>query len=204
MSGGTRKAEYIAVLQSELVTQSFIKSRDLLPVLYSNLWDSRDARWKTNDPDKQPTLWKAYKLFNKKIRNVTEDKTTGLVTMRIEWKDARQAADWANGLVQLTNQYLRNKAISEAERNIAYLNSEAAKTNIVEVKTSIYALLQQEINTEMVARGRDEYALKVIDPAYVPEKPVSLGPLTLAIFGLLAGGLGCLTFILVRRIYSKS
>jgi uncharacterized protein involved in exopolysaccharide biosynthesis len=154
-----------------------------------------------SDPSKVPTLWKANQFFKKDIRSVTEDKTSGVVTLKIRWKNPAQAASWANDLVKMANEYLRNKAIAEGERNISYLNDEAAKTNIVELRQSIYALIQQEINTEMVARGREEYALKVIDPAYPPEKPSSLGVPTLAVLGLLIGGILSLVVVLLRRIY---
>jgi hypothetical protein len=201
VGGGGKAAEYLAVLQSEFLTESFIKSANLMPVLYSEKWDSARKNWTTTNPRKTPTLWKANQYFKKRIRSVSEEKATGVVTLKISWKNPQQAATWANGLVKMTNEYLRNRAIAEAERNIAYLNEEALRTNVVEIRHSIYSLLQQEINTEMLARGRDEYALKVIDPAYPPEKPASFGAKTLAAFGLAAGGLGCLMFVLLRRIY---
>jgi uncharacterized protein involved in exopolysaccharide biosynthesis len=96
--------------------------------------------------------------------------------------------------VRVTNQYLRDKAIREAERNIQYLNEQASRTNVVEAQKAIYSLLESEINKEMVARGRDEYALKVIDPAFVPERPSSPGPLVLGLLGL---GLGCTAAVLI-------
>lgn len=201
VAGGGKAAEYLAVLQSEFLTESFIKSANLLPVLYSDKWDAHLKKWSTTEPGKVPTLWKANLYFKKRIRSVSEEKATGLVTLRIRWKDPQQAASWANDLVKMTNEYTRNKAIVEAERNIAYLNGQAAQTNIVEVRHSIYSLLQQAINTEMLARGREEYALKVIDPAYPPEKPASFGAITLAVFGLLSGALLSLIAILLRRIY---
>src|SRR6476660_7797567 len=39
MPGQTKKEETLAVLQSELLTETYIRNNDLLPVLYSKLWD---------------------------------------------------------------------------------------------------------------------------------------------------------------------
>jgi hypothetical protein len=47
---------------------------------------------------------------------------------------------WANELVRMTNDYLRDQAIQESERNIAYLNDQASKTDAVGAKQAIYAL----------------------------------------------------------------
>jgi hypothetical protein len=200
LNGNKAKDEAIAVMKSEMLTETYIHDQNLLPVLYAKLWDPVTRGWRTSDPDKIPTLWKANRYFDKTIRGITEDKK-GLVTLSIRWKDRRQAAQWANDLVKLTNSYLRNKAITEAERNIAYLNAEANKTSVVEVKKAIYTLLETEINRSMVARGREEYALKVLDPAFVPEKPSSAGPRLLALLGF---GLGCTAVVLIafgRRVF---
>jgi uncharacterized protein involved in exopolysaccharide biosynthesis len=91
------------------------------------------------------------------------------VTLTITWTDPKLASQWANGLVQMTNAYLRDKAIRESESNIEYLNAEAARTNVIEVKQAIYSILKTEINREMIARGSSEYAFKIIDPATPPE-----------------------------------
>ncbi len=84
--------------------------------------------------------------------------------MEITWTNPEQAAAWANGLVAMTNDYLRSEAITEAQRNIDYLNQRAANTTLMPVKQVIYGILENEINKEMLARGTKEYALKVSIP----------------------------------------
>jgi uncharacterized protein involved in exopolysaccharide biosynthesis len=170
----TRKAESIAVLQSEALTEAYIKQNDLLPVLYARLWNARDKRWNVTDPREIPTLWKANRYFKSKVRTFETDPKTKLLTMTIAWRDPHLAAKWANDLVNLANDWLRNKALDESERNIAYLTAQAAKTDEVEVKQAIYYLMETEIDSEMVARGSNEYAFKILDPAVAPERPSSL------------------------------
>ena len=75
------------------------------------------------------------------------------------------AAKWANGLVAMANQHLRSKALVESERNIAYLNDQAAKTDVVPVRQAIYSILQSEINKEMLARGADRWTRYTGAPA---------------------------------------
>jgi uncharacterized protein involved in exopolysaccharide biosynthesis len=89
----------------------------------------------------------------------------------------------------MANDFRRNKAITESENNIVYLNSEAAKTDVVGVKQAIYSILQKEISKIMLARGDEEYALKVLDPATPPEKP-TLPPMIVWVIGGFFGGLG--------------
>jgi uncharacterized protein involved in exopolysaccharide biosynthesis len=202
IAGGGKKQEAVAVLQSELLTEEYIKRSGLLPVLYAKLWDAQKLKWRVNAAAEVPTLWKANRLFRTQIRQVTQDPKTGLVELTIKWKDPVQAARWANDLVRLTNDYLRDKAIAESTRSIAYLNGQAAEAQSVEIRKTVYSVLEQELNKEMLARGREEFALKTIDPAFPPERPSSLGPPTLAVLGFLIGGLVAVTYLFGRRIFT--
>ena len=173
VGGDSKKAESIAVLQSEALTERYIREHDLLPILYERQWDKISARWKSDDPKKIPTLWKANLYFKNSVRFVGTDTKTGLVTLTITWKDPDTAAKWANDLVAITNDYLRGKAIAETDRDIAFLTDEASKTNVVEAKQAIYRILESEISKGMIARGSNEYAFKILDPAVAPDKPSS-------------------------------
>lgn len=178
-----KRSESVAVLKSEALAEHYIAQNHLLPVLYASLWDPSTRRWKVSDPRKTPTLWKASQRFRKGIASVSTDNRTGLVTLNVVWKDPKIAADWANGLVRMTNDYLRKQALDESQRNITYLTTEAAKTDVVGVKDAISAILENEIDKEMLARGTEEYAFKVLDPAVAPERPSFPRPLLFIALG---------------------
>jgi uncharacterized protein involved in exopolysaccharide biosynthesis len=196
-NGDSKKSESIALLQSEALTERYIKENNLLPVLNEKKWDSQKMQWKVHDPEDMPTLWKGNQQF-KNIRSVTTDQKTGLVTLKITWDNPNTAAQWANGLVRLTNDYVRNKAIAESERNIAFLTDEGTKTNIVEARQAIYQIMQKEINTVMLARGSEEYAFKVLDPATVSEKASFPRKLIWLVVGTFGGLLISASIVLLR------
>ena len=117
--------------------------------------------------------------------------------------DPVTAARWANGLVGLANELLRTRALEEAQRNIAYLNAQADRTNEVELRRAIFNLIESETKTLMLANGRTEYAFRVVDPAVPPE--IRSGPhrtlllVTGLLVGLLLGGVAVLIADWVRR-----
>lgn len=201
--GASKKNESLAVLQSELLTETYIQDQDLLPVLRVDSWISHILN-SVGLQSAPLTLWQANQIFKKNIRTVRDDKLTGMIFLTITWKDPVVAAKWANDLVKLTNSYLREKAIREAERHIGYLNEQAAKTNIIEARQAVFALLKDELNNEMLAKGREDYALKVIDPAFAPEKPSSFGKAVLALFGLTIGFVLSIFYILARRVFRNA
>jgi uncharacterized protein involved in exopolysaccharide biosynthesis len=175
-SGNALKIEAIATLESEALTDRYISDNNLLPVLYRSKWDAVRMQWKSGDPKSAPTLWKANRYFRSSIRSVVDNARTGLVALTITWRDPKVAAKWANDLVGMTNEYLRNKAIDEAERNISVLQDEAKKSSVVSVQQAISSLTESQLKRVMLARSREQYALKVLDPATVAEKPSSPQP----------------------------
>jgi hypothetical protein len=202
IGGNNKRDESLAVLQSEFLTEKYIKDHNLLPVLFPKHWDSSTGKWNISDKKRVPTLWKANRYFNRSIRKVTDEKRTGLVYLKIEWKDPVVAALWANDLVKLTNSYLRDKAIQESENSIAYLREQGAKADSVDARHAIYTVMENEINKAMLAREREEFALKIIDPAVPPERPSSFGPLGMGVFGLFAGLIVSMFWVAIRTKFT--
>lgn len=175
----------VATLKSQSFTEDFIQRHGLLPVLFASRWDAAHKRWR--DPGRVPTLWDGYKLFKRRLRGIDSDRSSGLITLSVEWKAPRLAASWANDMVSELNRRLQDDAVHDAQRSIAYLRGEARKTDVVELRQAIFRLIESEIKKTMVAKASDEYAFKVIDPAHVPEEPVSPKPLVMVVLGLILG-----------------
>jgi capsular polysaccharide biosynthesis protein len=197
--GNTQKQEYLAALTSEALTERYIKQNDLLPILFASKWDPAKRAWKDLPKDEIPTLWKANQFFKRHVRSVITDSKTTLTTLTIVWTNPNEAAKWANGLVKLTNDYLRAKAIAESERNIEYLKDQFAKTTIVGMQTAIVSNMEDQMKKAMIAQGNEEFALKVIDPAVAPEKRISPVPALWISTGFLVGLIGSTLLVYVRR-----
>ncbi len=81
------------------------------------------------------TMWHAVARFRKSILDVDEDRRTGVTTISIYWRDAKEAAQWANDYVALGNEIIRNRAAADAQRNIGYLNQQLQQTGSIESST---------------------------------------------------------------------
>lgn len=162
--GGGNKEATIAYLKSRVFIESYITEKNLLPVLYASLWDTASNKWTVQDPKQIPTLWDAYRLFST-IVSVGVDKKTGLINLSVEWKDREQAVEWANDLIKRANANLRQRAITETELSLGYLERELQKTSIVEVQQAIFKVMESQIKAKMMANVQEQFAFKVIDPA---------------------------------------
>ena len=187
LSQGGNKSASLATLKSRSLSESFIKDKNLLPLIFENDWDAAANRWKSDDPKKIPTVSDAYTLFDKSIRSIQEDRKTGLVTVAIEWHDAATAAAWANELVLRANQRLQQETVDEGQKTIAYLTDQVAKAGTVEVRQALYNLIEIETKNVAVAHAREEFAFKVIDPAEPPNKRSKPNRRQMTLAGLMLG-----------------
>lgn len=161
------RSEDLAVLRSRAFTQVFIKERDLLPILFASDWDQQRQRWRPEDPEDIPDLNDAYEFFDEDVRYFQEDRKTGILKLVVRWDDPELAADWANDLIQRVNAYIRERAIADARKNIEYLNAQLQRTESVEIRASLFRLLENETKSAMIATVREEFAFRVLDPAQV-------------------------------------
>lgn len=161
--------EALAVLRSNDFAREFIVERNLLPILFADEWDSTRKTWKSSNKDDWPDERDAVRFFQKSICQVTDDKRTGLVTVSIEWKDRAVAAAWANELVTRLNDRMRQRMLTESDRNIKFLRQELSAADIPSLQQSLSRLLESELQNMMVARGSHEFAFRVVDRASPPK-----------------------------------
>lgn len=190
LPSGGNKDENIAFLTSRDFLARFVQEERLLPVLFAKKWDAAHERWDVDDPEEVPTVSDGVRFLDRRVRSVKEDRRTGIITLSVVWKDREQAARWANLMVERANRDLRARAISDAEASKNYLNGELARTDVVELRQSLYRLIEGQIKTIMLASVRPEYAFRVIDPAVVPQPRDKISPKRLAMIalGALFGG----------------
>lgn len=187
----------LAVLQSREFARQFIEQLDLLPIFFEDEWDAENQHWREDDPTEAPDVRDGVKFFHKEIFEVSEELRTGLVTLTIEWTDPDIAAEWASILVLRLNDRLRERALQEAQTNVDYLQSEMAKATLVTLQESIGRLLEAELPKLMLAKGNEEFAFKIVDPAFPPRERERPKRALTAIIGTILGGLLGIFIVLV-------
>lgn len=177
LTGGpdnTETQEALAVLRSREFTGRFISDRRVLRELYPKIWDPVSDGWKKGTRN-APSLGQAFDDFDS-LRQVTEDKRTGLISLQIDWRDPELAAQWANELVDRLNTEMRERAIARADSAVEYLQKELNGTALVETRESISRLLAVQVNRRMLASVTQQYAFSIVDKATAPERSDPIRP----------------------------
>jgi uncharacterized protein involved in exopolysaccharide biosynthesis len=166
-SSGTRKDEAVALLNSEAVIERFIEDKNLRPLLFPDLWDPQTSKW-TVPADEIPTPQDAYRVFDRDVRRVIDDPVAGTVVLEILWPERETAAAWANEIVRRVNQTMRQRTIEESQKSVKYLEDQLQQTTMVELREVMFRVMQDQITTMTLANSREEFGLRVIDPAVPP------------------------------------
>jgi len=165
--GGTSD-QSLALMRSRVFAESFIRKYDLMPELFRSQWDEESAQWKVSAMSDPPTMAEAIDKLEE-LREITEDRRTGIVTLSLLWPDAERGAQLANPFVADADSELRAKAIADAQRSTTYLEEEIAGSTSLETRQMLYGLLSDQYKVISVGRTRQYFAFRVIDPAMTPD-----------------------------------
>lgn len=167
--GGGSYETNLAVLKSRIFIKKIVEENDLMPLLFPDEWDAEKKTWIEKDPEKQPTLWDAYRLFDK-ILTVSTDKKNNLTRVSLEREDPKQAASWLKLFIETLDKHLKEQTIRDAEANISYLNEQIEDSPLLEMRQALYRVIAEQTKQIMLAKAQQYFAFRMIDPPEPPDK----------------------------------
>ncbi|AZQ85469.1 LPS O-antigen length regulator [Colwellia sp. Arc7-635] len=220
--GGTDKTGLaLEILKSRVFLENFIAKHKLLPALMAaNNWDansntlifneeiynSETKTWLQEDQASkktEPSSWKAYKAF-KRVLSVSKDNENGMITLAIEHYSPEVATQWLLWLVDDINSTMREQDKVEAKNSINYLSKKLQETQLADMQTVFYQLIEEQTKTIMLAEVSNEYVLRTIDPANAPEEKAKPKRALIVVFGTMLGGILSVLIVLIRYFSNKS
>lgn len=189
LAGSNKVGLAMEIIKSREFLGHFIEKNDLYVTLMAtegwnrsdnsflidpDIYDVANNKWvrKVEVPyAPKPSLLEVHEEFMKSF-TITQEKASGMVKIGFEHYSPYLAKRLIDDLIQAINDEMRNRDLVEAQRSISYLNNQIEKTNISDVKTMLYSLIEEQTKTVMLANVRDEYIFKVVDPAVVVEKKI--------------------------------
>ncbi|MCT8982388.1 Wzz/FepE/Etk N-terminal domain-containing protein [Shewanella algae] len=210
----------IEVLKSRQFIGEFIERHQILPELMAvdkwhmednslsfdqKLYNAQSKTWvrEVKAPfQPKPSLQEAYKEFLKAF-SINKDPETGMVKISVEHQSPFIAKQWVDWLVADINLKMKERDVAEAMRSTEFLNKQIELTNVADIRTILYKLIEEQAKTIMFAEVRDEYVFKTLDPALVPEIKAKPKRALICILGTLLGGMLALVFVLLRHFYTN-
>ena len=184
------------ILTSREFTLEFLEENNYYQYLYPNKWDSTRNKWREDIVIPNHEL--IIKTMNE-VRTLSEDIKTGVLHYSMESPDPYFASEFLNNSVREINENIRSLSISDGTKNIKYLEQEIGKTNLVQAKNVLSAILQDEKQNLMIANTREDFAFKVIDKSIVPKQKFKPSRRTIALSSFFLGLLVSVFYLIIRN-----
>lgn len=213
----------LSILESRDFAATFFKKHDVMPILVPKYWDEKSSKWKPVESSalgkvknfflgEEPLFIKdneeiiaelAYKEFND-IMSIDINKDTQIITLNIDWKNPIEASKWANQLLNLLNETMRERTISQSNKRVTYLQVEIEKSKVASVKKILSFLLENELKTKMVANVQEDFSFTIIDQAYPASRPFRPRKIVILVLcligGFLMGSLYFMSTVYIQRL----
>jgi uncharacterized protein involved in exopolysaccharide biosynthesis len=150
-----------------------------------------------------PSSWKLFESFSKRLE-VSEDKTSGLVSVSIEYYSPQVAKQWVDLYVESINRFMQQRQVTKVSRNIEYLQEQIGKTAIAEMQEVFYSIIEEQTKSKMLAEASPDYAFVAVGPSMVPEEKSQPKRALICILGTLLGGMLSALLVLVMHYARKS
>lgn len=149
----------------------------------------------------EPSLLKVYDMYKNSL-SVEQMTDTGYISLSFRHLSPKFAKDLIISIVSQINNRIRTDDIAQADLAIEYLSKQLLETQNASLREGLYALIQKQTETKMLANVTPEYVFKIIDPPVEPEEKVSPRRLLWSLFGTFIG-LFCYVFlILVKNLHN--
>ncbi len=175
-------------------------------IIYDDsLYDNQNKKWvrKISYPyGSKPSEQESYEVY-RDILNVNEDQVTLFVTISVDHFSPNVSKSWVKLIVDNINNYMRNIDKKFAENSINFLESTAQKTNIVQIKETISLLLEEQLQTLMLAEASQNYIFEYIETPRAPEKKSKPLRSLIVVFSTIIGFLISVIFTIIYNLYTR-
>jgi len=164
----------------------------------ASIYNEEESIWVKS----KPTSWKLFSEIKGRI-SVGQNAKTGLVSLTVEHYSPYVAKRWVDLLVVAINNHIQMRDKAEALSSIKYLKQQIRKTNITEMRTIFYQLIEEQTKTLMLAEISSEYVFKTLSSAKVAEQKSKPKRSIIVVVGMLLGGGISVLFILFCAFIRK-
>ena len=188
----TSSAELVNLLKSNILRKKIIERYQLLPILFSNQWDEEKKTWKKGssfslnplalvgkirpgkskaDKEENPDTWDGLRELDAIVK-VNYNAKDNAVTVSADFPDPELAAMMVECFLSSLNDHMSGEAKRIAAINKKYLEQQLGKTGDIILQQKLYNLIANQIETEMMAEVKENFAFKVLDPPLTPDRKI--------------------------------
>jgi uncharacterized protein involved in exopolysaccharide biosynthesis len=199
-----KKENYIqkvlAHLRSKQFTRRFLDDYNIYRYIYPEEWDNATSTWNSGFLLDKGL---AQKTFMSNLIEIAHAPETDIVAVKVIDRDPAIAAQLSNLYVYAFNEYMREQALAKVDSKFQYLETTLDQTGATEIQQMLFRLMEAQTAVAMLANGRNEYILEVLDPAVSPYARHSPNRKLICILGVVAGMLMSTSLVMALTVLGK-
>ena len=206
--GGASKIEDLETLfnSKDLTARVFLKY-DLWQIVYPDRFDTKTGKLKVGlfnrifrgeDSEKSPDDWDAIRTAENRLSVVT-NKKSGTLLIAFESPSPEGSANIVQHYLEEAKSRLQEEAFDRASKNKQFIEKQIDKTVDALNRERLYGMYGQEVEREMMAQNREQFAFKVIDSPRVPDRKSSPERAWAVTVASMLSFLSCCLFFVVRE-----
>lgn len=188
-----------------MAAKDWVPATDTL-VINEKIYDVDNKKWvrKVNYPyTPKPSDQEAYLAFRDRL-TIERDMKSGTIQLSFEFYSPKLAQQWLTLFISEFNDHMLNLERARSSKSIGYLQAQIENTQVAELKSVFYQLIQEQTKKIMLAEARAEYMFRTIDPAIVPQLKSRPSRALICIFVTFLGFLLSLMAVHVRLAFISS
>ena len=190
------------ILPSLMAAQSYNANTKEI-IFDDEIYNHETKSWVRDAPANRgvvPSYIEAHKEYSEMI-SMTKDRLTGHVSLKVEHVSPIFAKEFLSLVINEANNVQRNIDVDSSTKALLYLRDQLSRTPQVEIRDSISKLIENQLETQMMASIHDDYVLMTLEPPFIPER--KSGPIRslIVILSTLVGGLLSASIVLVREYF---
>lgn len=190
----------LAFLRSKQFMRRFMNTHNIYQHVYPQYWDTETSSWGKNfELDKGL----AQRTFASDLIAIDHSVETDIVAIKIVNRDPVVAARLANLYVSDFNEYMREEALAKISNKLQYLREKVDEAGAQEIKQMLFRLMEAQTAQAMLANGKVEYAIEVLDPAVRPYSRYKPNRKLIVILSGTAGALLSTSLVLMLAIMGE-
>jgi LPS O-antigen subunit length determinant protein (WzzB/FepE family) len=161
-----------------------------------NRFSLKTKKWVKKKPSEQQAF-----ITYKNALVVNQDKMTSFVKISFSHQSPEVAKEWVEIIIYNINESMRLEDISASQNYINFLNEAQQSTNVQSLREVVSRLLENQMQTLMLASSNESYIFKTIDSPIRPELKSSPNRSIICIAITLFGGIFSMLLVLFRHYF---
>ncbi len=196
-----KKKEALAVFESRKFIINFILQNQYSKNLFPERWDENSGSWIKQSiwlahykslvyglsVSAEPTEGEIYNRFMKKYFSLSESVDGSSYVVGVKTNDKSFGLEISRRIISYINEEMRLRFENEARSSIEMLRRELKSQNSAEIIKVGYELIEGQERNILVAKSRNEFAFKVVDPPMTLDGYYTPNVVFQAVFGFFLG-----------------